>query len=167
MKEKSLRSTLWHFDFALSGLALTALIILTSVGVVARYFLHEPITWLEEVQMMLIVWTTFMGGSVAFRLKGHVAIEVVVELFPKPVQKVLRYIVFFFVLIVLAAVTREGINLMDQLIRTTRVTSMLHIPYALIYSAMPIGCVLMVINFILTEGKELFLQKKSEKKEAE
>ena len=62
MKEKSLRSTLWHFDFALSGLALTALIILTSVGVVARYFLHEPITWLEEVQMISDRVTVFRDG---------------------------------------------------------------------------------------------------------
>ena len=155
MKDKN-RFSLWHFDFALSGLSLTALIILTTLGVISRYFLNSPIAWLEEVQMMLIVWTTFMGGSVAVRMKGHVAIEVIVELFPKVVQRVLSMIVFVFVIIVLVVVAMQGMNLIQQLASTNRVTSMLHIPYAIIYSAMPIGCVMMIVNLILTEGREIF-----------
>ena len=155
MKDKN-RFSLWHFDFALSGLSLTALIILTSMGVISRYMLNNPITWLEEVQMMLIVWTTFMGGSVAVRMKGHVAIEVIVELFPTAVQRVLSRIVLVFVIAVLAVVAVQGVNLIAQLASTNRVTSILHIPYAMIYSAMPIGCVMMIGNLILTEGCELF-----------
>jgi TRAP-type C4-dicarboxylate transport system permease small subunit len=49
-----------------------------------------------------------------------------------------------------------------RLHQTGRTTSILRIPYSLIYSAVPIGGLLMLRSFITTEGRELFPSERAE-----
>ena len=51
---------------------------------------------------------------------------------------------------------KNGKNLVLQFIKTNRSTNILHIPSQYIYSAIPIGCFLMIINYIIAEIKVIF-----------
>ena len=153
---RATRVLVCNLDFIIAGIALAGLVLLTVLGVVMRYFLNNPITWLEEVQMMMIVWLTMYGGSAVFRLRGHIAIEVIVDLCPPRVQKIIHGVVFLVVLGVLAFVAWNGALLAAQLYANERVTGVLSIPYAFIYSAVPIGCALMMVNFVIAEISDVF-----------
>ena len=65
-KNKALK-VLGNLDMVFAGVLMVGLIVLTFVGVIRRYFLRDPITWMEEVQMLLFLWVVFLGGSAAFR----------------------------------------------------------------------------------------------------
>lgn len=64
-KNKALK-VLGNLDMVFAGVLMVGLIVLTFVGVIRRYFLRDPITWMEEVQMLLFLWVVFLGGVPRF-----------------------------------------------------------------------------------------------------
>ncbi|SHE76406.1 TRAP transporter small permease [Alkalibacter saccharofermentans] len=156
---KKLLSRVLNIDLLLSGTALIALIIATFSGVIMRYFLNNPYTWLEEFQLWCFVWVVFFGASAAFRSGSHVAIEILVDLLPDKIKKVIEIFGYLVVTGVLVYFTINGTGLVKQLLSTGRLTNILKIPFPVIYSALPIGCILMIISNTLMTWDSLFNDK--------
>ena len=163
-KSNPVVQVLKNLDLVVASLSLAALIILTFVGVFARYVFNAPFAWQEEVQLMLIVWVTFLGGRYAFVTGSHCAIDVVVEMFPKKVQRYFDLVIMAIVVIVLSYTGWQAGKYVLQMYNTNRVTNMLHIPYALIYAPAVIACVTMAIQFVI-QTMDKFLHGESEEKE--
>ena len=64
-KENKALSLLLNLDIAIASTVLALLILLTVSGVVYRYVLDKPFTWLEEVQLACMVWVVFAAGGAA------------------------------------------------------------------------------------------------------
>src|SRR4051794_32856408 len=45
--------------------------ILLLVGVIARYFLHRPLVWADELASTLFVWLSVLGAVLAMRRNAH------------------------------------------------------------------------------------------------
>ena len=101
-KKLSWKSVIGNLDIIVASIALIVLIIMTFAGVIMRYIVGQPFTWLEEVQLFCMVWIVFAAGGAAFRTGSHVAIEMVVEMFPKNIQKIIGYIIDIVVFQVIA-----------------------------------------------------------------
>ena len=82
-KNSTLKTIIGNLDVAVASIALIVLILLTFSGVIMRYIVGKPYTWLEEVQLFCMVWIVFAAGGAAFRTGSHVAIEMVVEMVRK------------------------------------------------------------------------------------
>lgn len=134
-------------ELALSELALAVLIVMTVVGTLVRYFLRSPFTWMEEFQLACVIWIVFLAASAAFASKSHVAIEMVIDLLPKPVQKVIDVMIGIVVIGVLIYVIQASMNYMEVFARSGRATPILKIPYTLIYGIAPVSCVLMILEY--------------------
>jgi len=156
MNLKKLLNNVLKIDYVISVISVTFLIGVTFFGVFMRYLFNSPFVWLEEVQLWLMVWVVFYGGSAAVRTGNHVAIEFIVEKFPKRMHKLVTACEVLVIGFVLWFLSTNSIALIQQYIKTGRVTNLLHIPYVLIYSAVPIGCFLIVLNFIILAIEELF-----------
>lgn len=154
-----------NIDFLISGLCLVGLVVLTMLGVVMRYAVNSPLTWLEEMQMLLIIWLTFFGGSAAFRLQNHVAIEIVVDLMPKKMQKAVEVFIVIVVSAVLLFLIFRGYDFVARLAGARRLSNVLRLPYALVYAAVPVGGALMLINFWVAEIRKFLGKSREEKKE--
>lgn len=85
MKEKN--NIFKQIDTMISVVALIVLICITFIGVVFRYVLGTPFSWLEEVQLALIIWIVFCGGRYAFETNSHVAIDMIYDMFPNKGKK--------------------------------------------------------------------------------
>lgn len=140
-----------NLDLAIAYVALIGLVMVTILGVVMRYVVSAPLTWLEEIQMWLIVWLTLFGGSSVFRMGGHVAIEMIVEMCPPAIRRVIDVVVAAIVLVVLGFLVWTGSLLVMVQYNAERATDVLGIPYALIYGAIPVAGVFMIVNFIAAE----------------
>ncbi|QTQ11006.1 TRAP transporter small permease [Treponema parvum] len=146
-KCKIVRAILSNLDFMVASLALTVLIILTFLGVIMRYVLGSPFTWLEEVQLFCMVWIVFAAAGGAFRTKSHVAIEMVVELFPLKLQKATEFFIDAVVVAVLLYLFYQSIGFVSLFVRSGRSTSMLGIPYTIVYGIAPVSCIVMLWNY--------------------
>ena len=153
---KNIIHKILSLDLVISGIALIVLIILTFLGSLMRYIINKPIIWQEEVQIGLAIWVIFFGASAAFRYSNHIAIDMIVDMFPKNIQKIIEVLIAIITISVLLFMLINGKNLVLQFIKTNRSTNILHIPSQYIYSAIPIGCFLMIINYIIAEIKDIF-----------
>ena len=161
-KKKNKFGFLANLDVMVASIILAILIILTFAGVICRYVFKAPFTWLEEVQTSCMVWITFAAAGAAFRTGNHVAIEMIVDLMPKKVQKIMEIVIAVIVVIILGFLFVQTIPYLKIFLESSRSTSMLHIPYILIYGISLFSYVDMVISFIYS----IIHGVKSEAKEA-
>ena len=159
---KKIGKILVNIDLIIACAALVALVYVTFSNVILRYFFNAPYQWGEEVQMILIVWLIWFGGSAAFRTGNQICVDMVLGLLPKKVQKVVNVCIYVICVVVLLFMMKQGISYIMQLAKTNRVTETLHISRALIYSCMPISCALMVCNLTYATIKD-FKEGKEEK----
>src|SRR2546430_14126547 len=57
-----------------AALLVTAEIIILFAGVVARYGLHRPLIWSDELASILFLWLAMLGAAVAFRRGEHMPV---------------------------------------------------------------------------------------------
>ncbi len=151
MSEKKKNSPLriiGNLDLYFAGILIVFLIGLTFVGVMKRYILRSPISWMEEVQGLLFMWITFIGGSAAFRYASHVSIEILVDSLPKKIGGLIERFDVLLQLLILGYLCNQEFSYYFQLISTGKVTNLLRIPYSIAYLALPIGGVLMIVSML-------------------
>ena len=116
----------------------------------------------EETQLACMVWIVFAAAGAAFRAGNQVAIEMIVDLMPKKMQKAVTVFISVVVLAVVGYLFYQSLGYINVFLKSGRATPMLKIPYALIYGIAPVSYVLMVISYFYALIKGV----KSEAKEA-
>src|SRR3954464_2174461 len=61
-----------------AALLVVAEIVTLFAGVVARYGLHRPLVWSDELASILFLWLAMLGAAVAFRRAEHMRMTAVV-----------------------------------------------------------------------------------------
>src|SRR3982074_262368 len=61
-----------------AALLVVAEIVILFAGVVARYGLHRPLIWSDELASILFLWLAMLGAAVAFRRGEHMRMTAVV-----------------------------------------------------------------------------------------
>jgi len=138
---------LLNIDLIIAGIALVSIVIFTFISVIMRYFVNRPMQWGEEFQLICLLIIVLFGAGAAFRVGSHVAIDVIVDLFPWKLQRFTSIVMYIISLIIIGFFFIQGTAFVHQMITTSRVTNILRIPFSLIYSAFPIGCALIIINY--------------------
>jgi len=154
---KKIRKVLLNWDLVIADAMLGFLVLVTFSGVIFRYVLNQPIEWLEEVQMMAIVWVVFLGSGAAFREQGHVAVEIIVELFPEKMQTMIRILTGLLIMAVLLTLAVLSAKYVGVSYVSGRRSGILRIPYYQVYAIIPVSCVWMVLCYLygeLHQGKD-------------
>ena len=60
----------------LAGIGLICGVGIMFVGVVSRYVFNHPLTFVDEVGPIFIVWSTFVGYSIALRKDEHIKMDI-------------------------------------------------------------------------------------------
>ncbi|HEV7407654.1 MAG TPA: TRAP transporter large permease subunit [Bradyrhizobium sp.] len=74
----SLDTTLGMLVEIPAALLVVAEIVILFAGVVARYGLHRPLIWSDELASILFLWLAMLGAAVAFRRAEHMRMTAVV-----------------------------------------------------------------------------------------
>src|SRR3954463_7634895 len=61
-----------------AALLVVAEIVILFAGVVARYGLHSPLIWSDELASILFLWLSMLGAAVAFHRSEHMRMTAVV-----------------------------------------------------------------------------------------
>ena len=78
--------------FCAVSLLLTTLILF--VNVVLRYVFSASTSWAEEMIRYLMIWITFIGGSVCVRHSAHIRMDFLLTLLPRSVANLLTRAVY-------------------------------------------------------------------------
>ena len=69
-----------------AALLVVAEIVILFAGVVARYALHQPLIWSDELASILFLWLAMLGAVVAFRRNEHMRMTAAVAALSPPVR---------------------------------------------------------------------------------
>jgi TRAP-type C4-dicarboxylate transport system permease small subunit len=141
------RNLILNSDLFISGVCMVVLVLLTITAVFVRYVLNRPFAWIEEIQMILFLWAAVFGASVAFREGSHIAIEIVVDLLPRRVQKIIEAIIAIMIFCSLIYMLYLQIGRCSDLIQSGRASNILRIPMWLDYFGVAIAFLFMAIHF--------------------
>jgi tripartite ATP-independent transporter DctM subunit len=64
---------------AVAALLLAAEVLLLGSSVVARYVIHQPLIWSDELAVMVLLWLAILGATLALRRGDHLRLTVLVQ----------------------------------------------------------------------------------------
>ena len=130
---------LCSFAVILFMLAITAVV---CAGVFWRYFLNDALSWTEETAKFLMVWLVFAGAPIALRRGGHASIDVLPDMLPARFRQGLFALIHLLIIGFLVVLVDQGTAFALQARSQTTATTNISMMY--IFSAMPIGGVVML-----------------------
>ncbi|MFV0436406.1 MAG: TRAP transporter small permease [Desulfopila sp.] len=80
---------------------LVAMIAVITAQVIFRIF-FTALSWSEELSRYLLVWSSFIGGAVAYKKGAHIAVSFVIDSLPVPARKIVQTISCLLVALFLA-----------------------------------------------------------------
>lgn len=128
-------------------LLLSAAAVIVFANVCLRYFTNNSIVWSDEVARYLMIWLAFLGAGLAFRFGGLVAIDNVQYALSTRNARIMRGIVALIMFAFFCGMIWVGINYVQRTM--FQMTPATRIPFAYVYSAIPIGFGLLIIHFLL------------------
>ena len=78
----TLDRTLEKFEYGLIVCLLSLMIILSFGQMVSRNLFHQALVWGDILLRQLVLWTGFLGASLAVRLNKHISIDVLSNFLP-------------------------------------------------------------------------------------
>src|SRR5260221_8070889 len=123
--------------------ALLGELILVLANVFARAYLHHSFLWADEVARLSLSVLAFIGGAVAYRRRDHPFVRIVLNLLPRPVERVCLALSDVLVLFVVAL---TGIASAEFLASSWgERTPILQLPATLIALPLPVGMALLAL----------------------
>ncbi len=128
-------------------LLLAAMSVIIFINVALRYLTSQSIEWAEEVSRHMMIWLTFLGAGPVLRYGGHIAVENLQDALPAALAVAVRAVVAALLFAFFGFMIWYGWLYMQRTL--FQMTAVTQIPFAWIYSAMPIGGALLVIHWLL------------------
>jgi C4-dicarboxylate transporter DctQ subunit len=135
-------------EWAFIGAALAFTSVLLFANVILRYVFLAPINWAEELTLYLMVWIVFVGGSVAVRTRGHIAIDLLPLVLSPASRRRLAIAVAFAALAFFAVFFWYSGEHVLRVRSIGQSTPVMGAPMWLAYLAMPVGSSLMGLRTV-------------------
>ena len=131
----------------ISGMAILLMSLIIPWGIFARYVIGSGSSWPEPVAVMLMVIFTFFGAAATYRAGGHIAVEMLTNMLPKPAQFLCGKLVDLLMISVCLFVMIWGSQLSMQMMRQG-LAELPWLPVGVTYLPLPIGSFLTLV-FVL------------------
>jgi TRAP-type C4-dicarboxylate transport system permease small subunit len=152
---KTLRKVEFIFDRILdvfgllAGMVLIAIMTAVSVKVVFRYLLMARLIGVDEIAEIALLYITFLGSAWLLKREGHVSIDLLfMRLEPKTQAKLTVITSLLGAVVSLVFVFYGAWATIDAWSRSIVTPTILELPKAAILAIIPLGSVLLVIQFL-------------------
>ena len=135
-------------DTAVIILGLSAMFLILLAQVIMRYVFSRPLTWSEEAARFIFVYVSFIGISYAYRQKGHIRMEVVVNLFPQAVRRGLEVLINLGTIALFCYMIPFSFRFIG--IQAGVKATATHIPMSIVYTALPLGMALSCVRLLIS-----------------
>lgn len=145
-----IKKVLNKIDDIIEYLCMGTLVILVCIvfmQVFTRYVLKFTPLWSEETSVILLIWLGFVTMAIGVKKGMHLSISAVVNLFPKPLQKIIFYFDELAVMLFGVILFIYGKDLAEQTMSSTLPATQL--PEGVLYSILPVSGFLIIIYTIM------------------
>lgn len=117
--------------------------LVVATQVICRYLLGASLTWSEEASRYLLIWITFLGGSIAFKRGMHTGFDAVVRALSPQARRAARLVTLLAIVTFLVIAGLKGMQL--ALFNMAQRSPAMRLPMGTVYLAIPTGCLLMLV----------------------
>ena len=128
----------------ISGIVLFLMSALIFLNVILRYFFHNSITGADELVTLMMVFVVYFGLSYSTRLRAHIRVDSVTNLFPEYIRYAVLGIVTLLCIFVSVNISIRTFNYAPM----THKTEVLAIPLAPFYYMISVLNVLLSFEFL-------------------
>lgn len=132
---------------------MAALIGVITLQIVSRV-LFTAVGWTEEVARFLLVWITFLAGTLAFQRGRHIAVTFVVDALPGRLRQIARIAALLIVLAFMITLIVIGYRYMQ--VQSFQKSASLRLSMTYVYAVMPI-CAAIMAWYALVDIIELLI----------
>ena len=119
------------------------------IGVIARYIFNHPLTFVDEIAPIFIVWSTLVGYSIALRKDEHVKMDILYTAIKSPgLRRLMDLFSYLCGLLFCVFMMVYGYRAMIMQRTMNRVTQILEFPIWITYLIIPFIGAVMVIRYI-------------------
>ena len=138
------------------AVAMLALLLGGTWQIFTRWILRNPSTFTDEFLRYALIWASMIGSAYCFYKNEHLALDLFSSKAKGPAKIILNVfieaaIVFFVVYVCIWGGIKVSMN-------ATNSSSVMHIPFKVLYAVLPVSGVLIVITRII-KYVQLFLNK--------
>lgn len=130
-----------------AGVAIAVMSIIIPVGVVMRYVFGVGAQWPEPIAILLMMVFTFIGAAAAYRANAHIAVTMLTDVLPPPLQALAGWLVDLLMVVACAFVAWYGGRLSLETMHQA-VAELPWLPVGVTYAALPIGSAITLL-FVL------------------
>ncbi|MCK5836313.1 MAG: TRAP transporter small permease [Desulfobacula sp.] len=116
-------------------------------NVVLRYGFNYTLAWSEELVRIVIIYSTFVGASVAVKQRAMIRIDAVVQIFPK-LKSGLTLYTNLLMLAFAWMMIYYGYKMTSLQYVTHQKTIIMQIPLVIIYAIMPVTGIMVFVRTI-------------------
>ncbi|MFT5697461.1 MAG: TRAP-type C4-dicarboxylate transport system permease small subunit [Desulforhopalus sp.] len=122
------------------------MLICGALQIVARFILHTPIPWSEELLTYSFVWTSFLGASLAINSLSHFNVDVLVVRLPTKISHPLLYLVWTIMAVFTVFLFYKGLVLTQ--VNVYQTMDVIPISMFWAYLALPVSSAFMFVHTI-------------------
>lgn len=116
-------------------------------NVILRYGFNYTLAWSEELVRIVIIYSTFVGASVAVKQRAMIRIDAVVQIFPK-LKPGLTVYTSLLMLFFAGMMVYYGYQMTHLQYLTHQKTIIMQIPLVVVYAIMPVMGVMVGIRTV-------------------
>lgn len=145
---ENLINQITRFSALVAGLALAALMVINTYAVIRRYLFNSPLDWVLDISELLMVAAVFLGTAYILHIEGHVRVDLVLNVLPKKLVRILSIATAFAVFIFCSILVWKSWEL-AWINRYTRTDSIVMFPLFPGYMTVFYGSCLLLLQSIL------------------
>ena len=135
------------FNQGLIVLLMASMAVLVFANVLMRYVFNQSIFWVEEFTQIQMIWVAYLGAGLALREGRHVAVDMLQDLLPAPLRKVVRGFIALAMALFLITLFVLGLQIAE--FTWEQETPAMGLPAGLPYLGIPIGAAAMLLHLLM------------------
>jgi C4-dicarboxylate transporter DctQ subunit len=145
-----------NFEEHVIAVLLAVMTIVICIATFSRYTNLFIITWAEELTRYCMVWLTYFGIGAAAKRGEHFCVMAFAGLLPTAMQKILNVIRMALMITFTVVVAKYSLVVLKSQINMGQISPSLKWQMWLVYSVIPIGCIIMTVRYIVHGTMQLF-----------
>lgn len=137
-----------NFERFLVSSFLSLLAIVLILQVFMRFVLNDPLAWPEEFSRYLLIWTAFIGSSLAVKEGRFINIDILPSLASGWVKTAFHVIMHLGFLLFCGVAVYFSIDFISRVARSGQVSPAMGIPMWLVYVAAPVGLTMAALRTV-------------------
>ncbi|AWE06163.1 hypothetical protein DCE79_01635 [Lysinibacillus sp. 2017] len=142
----AISDSLYKFEKLLAVILMTTMLCSIALGVFFRYIFGNPLTWSDELAVYMLIWLTFVGGSMSVKTLRAASLDLLFEKMSLLWKRIFLVVGYLCVMIFAGVVAYMAIQWISNPSVKTQISPGLKISMFLPYLAVPFGMICLLIH---------------------